>query len=248
LDYAGLLHQGGASEEEVIPILRQAVVLMPDNVDARFNLGSILLARREYRDALNQLGTIRKVTPERAFSYFHGLAIAYHGTGNQEDAHKAAERAREHARTAEEIDRAEQLLSFLDASAEAPWAPTAGTRPESARPMTDGGERPEIRRPDPETRPPDEPQPKATREVTGAVAALDCLGRFARLRMIVEGAALNLAIVNPTEVVVTSAANGVAQLNCGPQTGLSATVEYLPVVDEELDTVGAVKRIHFQGP
>jgi tetratricopeptide (TPR) repeat protein len=255
-EYAMLRRETGAEDEELIPLLEKAVEIEPGYKEARIYLGHCLLRTRDHVRALQHFAQIKNVSAERAVTLFHGIAQAYLMAGDLEAAMPAANRALESARTPEDVTRANQLLTHLNRVREyeevrqqnATLREQAMTAPRTVVAPSTGTERPsltrEYRPPAPEATapPPNEPPVR----VEGSLQSVDCLGARARLNVFAAGKRLALAIYDPNNIVLKGTNGAPAELNCAHNKLTPITIEYVPRVDAELGTVGAIKAIEFE--
>ncbi len=122
-DYAKLLQGDRANDAVLKSVLAKALELRPDLTEARLLLGFHLYNTHDYPAAIDQLGKVKKVAPDRIASYFQVLAYSQLELGNRSAARPHAEKARENARTPEEIAQAEELLRFINSNTEGNSAP-----------------------------------------------------------------------------------------------------------------------------
>jgi tetratricopeptide (TPR) repeat protein len=112
-DLAMLRRSLQEGDETVIGLLRRALELQPDYLEARYRLGFQLYARRDYDGAVQEFLKIRSLDHERAVPMFCALAYSLAQTGKLEEAQKAAQRARELARTDRQIEDAQRALQVV---------------------------------------------------------------------------------------------------------------------------------------
>lgn len=259
-DYATLLRQAGEPGSRRVPLLQKAVELKPDFKEARYALGLTLLQEGNYKEAVHHLVQIRQVDRDQAVSFFMTLAHAHHRLGQQEEARKAAQRAREYAQTYAEISSTERLLEFLSGEAR---AGAEGMRPveaiQSAAEPSREVEPHLVRKPSepapssstkplepPESIVPAKPQGPVLK---GTLQHFDCLGGVARIRILAGGRLVGLAILDSTSVRVKDATGNTSTIDfaCGPQKPPRAVVvEYEATKDAKLGTVGVVRSIEFK--
>jgi tetratricopeptide (TPR) repeat protein len=98
----------------MMTVLRKAVELRPDLTDARLLLGFHCYNTHDYKGAIEHLGKVKKLEPERASSYFQVLSLSQLQLGNRQVAKQEADKARKSARTPTETQKAEELLKFLN--------------------------------------------------------------------------------------------------------------------------------------
>ena len=113
-DYAKLLQGDRSNDAALKSVLSKSLELRPGLTDARILLGFHLYNTHDYPAAIDQLGRVKNVAPDRAASFFQILAYSQLELGNRSAARPHAERAREFARTPEEIGKAEELLRFIN--------------------------------------------------------------------------------------------------------------------------------------
>jgi tetratricopeptide (TPR) repeat protein len=71
-----MLHQGKA--EEAVPLLRQAVQMQPEDIDAAINLSGALILNRIFRQAITVLEPFKEVASNNAMAWIN-LGAAYLG-------------------------------------------------------------------------------------------------------------------------------------------------------------------------
>jgi Tfp pilus assembly protein PilF len=113
VDYAGLLHLGGAQPAELTPLYRKAADLDPSLDDAHQNLGFCLVKEGAYAEAVHHFALTRKIEPEEAFNFFAAASYAYERLNRLPDAIQAMEKAKEHAQNPAETEKAGRTLARL---------------------------------------------------------------------------------------------------------------------------------------
>ena len=68
--YASLLHDSGATPQEILPVLQRAVEVSPDDQMAWLNLGSTTVAAGQYGVALAALSHVKKIKADQAYAVF----------------------------------------------------------------------------------------------------------------------------------------------------------------------------------
>ncbi len=237
-DYAGLLHRTGEADA-VEPLLRKALALNPGFAEARYRLGFELYRRHQYKEALDELGHFVRVTPEQACEFFHVLALTLDGLDLHDRAVVAAKRAREHARSASEVETTERLIQFVNREkrVEAQLVPVpadASTAP------------PRLAQPLPPEAPARDGEAKRTVFVLGVLRQVDCLDKMARIRLDVDGKEMAFLISDPHRVLIEGSDEYAIDFNCGPQPPKRILVEFEPRDDETLGTAGIVVSIEFK--
>jgi hypothetical protein len=107
--YATLLENFHAPDEQIAAALRRAIELRPHYDDARFQLGLLESSRENYAAALAQLRAMRPVPRRRAYSYWLAMASALLGTEQRPAAKAAAEKAIAFAETPDQGEAATLL-------------------------------------------------------------------------------------------------------------------------------------------
>jgi tetratricopeptide (TPR) repeat protein len=111
----GMLARGSEADLRVAEkALRKAVELDPDYTEARLQTGIVLLQSSNWQASLDELGKIRKITPEMASLYFNAAAFDYLNLGNNAEAAKNTERAKQYARTPEQLRQVQTIKGYLD--------------------------------------------------------------------------------------------------------------------------------------
>jgi tetratricopeptide (TPR) repeat protein len=224
-DYAMALREGGGKEAEIAAALRKAVELKPDFPDAHYALGMYDMDLKQYSEAVVNLGQVKKLTPDRAPSYFRALAFAYYELHKPEEAKKNAESALKYSSESKDVDQAKQLLAYVT------QAPSLKEQ---------DGSRRLIARDAP-------PALKQTTVVEGVLQQVDCLGKGARLRILTGVKQVSFLIEDPASVRFKSASPEASHsLTCGPQNPVNVTIEHLPKPDPEYGTEGLVRSIEFR--
>jgi len=72
--------------------------------EAYFGLGSVLVATKQFADAIAPLETYEKLAPDSPSGHFQ-LALAYNGVGRKEDANREAALQRDTAKSLEQVKR-----------------------------------------------------------------------------------------------------------------------------------------------
>lgn len=104
--YAVLLENSHAPDEEIAAALRRAIELKPAFDDARYKLGLLESGRQDYAEAVTQLKAVRSVSRARSYGYWIAMASALRALGDRGEALAAAQKAADFARTPDERDYA----------------------------------------------------------------------------------------------------------------------------------------------
>jgi tetratricopeptide (TPR) repeat protein len=263
-DYATLVLQGDSEAKDAVPILRRAIDLKPDYVEARLQLGLVLTGQRSFAEALDQLRQIKKVNPDQAPSYFLALGYSYLGTSRLDEARKNAETAKKWAKTAADSEQVASLVQAIDATQSAsvpspappvaplPKAPVqAGTR--SAGNPSDDADRPTLQR---RAVPAMEVHESAPRNpfiqkddqmnrIEGTAQRLDCEGGSIELHVVVGRATMVFEIPDPDKVVIKHGSEVHHDFSCGAQKPYPITVYYAAKPDLKKGTAGIVREMDF---
>ena len=234
-DYAMLSRQGSVTVKNALPAFRKALELKPDYVEARFQLGLMLVNTRDYAEAIVQLRQIAKVDVDDAQWYFPALAYAYLQTGDKEKARQNAEAAKKWAKTPAQVEHANALLQAL-------------------RPAPESDERPTIRRVERSelsvTEPPPPANPFVAKDdkmshVEGIAQRLDCSGQTARFHVLVGKTAMIFAIPDPSRVLIKHSDELKHDFTCGVQKPYKVAVDYAVLPDQKIGTAGIVRGLEF---
>jgi tetratricopeptide (TPR) repeat protein len=258
-DYAALLSQTTSGGKEVVPILRRALDLKPDYLEARLRLGLTLVNQGSYSDALDQLHQIKKVEPEQAPSFFLALAYSDFRTGHVDDARKNAEAAKKWAKTPEESQQADSMLRSFDASRAATSAVVAQRSEPPPAPgiqasddNTDPGRPTLSRRSAPASEVheavPHNPYVKHDDQmshVEGVAERLDCEGVSARFHVLVGQTKMVFEIPDPANVLIKHSGEAHHDFNCGVQKPFPVSVDYAVKPDTKKGTAGIVRELDF---
>ena len=107
--YATLLVNAHAPNDQIAAALRRAIELKPGYDDARFRLGLLENSRQNYAAALEQLRAMRSVPRARAYTYWLAIASALLETDQRPAAKAAAEKAIAFAATSDQREAAALL-------------------------------------------------------------------------------------------------------------------------------------------
>ncbi len=113
-DYAKLL-QGDLAKDQVLEdSLKKALDLRPDLTEARILLGVHYYNVKRYGLAVTTINQIKRLTPEQAPPVFLAMAYSQLQLGNRTEAKANAEKVKQFAKSAEQIEEANRLLKYLD--------------------------------------------------------------------------------------------------------------------------------------
>jgi Flp pilus assembly protein TadD len=97
------------ADQEGAELLKEAIAIEPDNADARYSLGLLLVRQRDYAGALELLRRAHELAPDNA-RYAYVYAVALNSTGAPAEATALLERAHQQHPTDRDILMA--LVSF----------------------------------------------------------------------------------------------------------------------------------------
>jgi tetratricopeptide (TPR) repeat protein len=262
-DYAMLTWQANSRPKDAIPMLRRAIELQPDYVDARLQLGLALASTQDYSEAIDQLRQVKHVTPEQAPSYFLALGYSYLATSHSDDARANAEAAKKHAKSTADIDQTDRLFRLLDAAAKKPavvaviTGPPAAPAPSTASsldvaPTNDSGPPTLQRRPeaamDVHESAPRNPFIQKDDQISRVEATaqrLDCAGKSAELHVRVGRASMVFEIPDPEKVLIRHGDEAHHDFSCGAQQPYPITVIYAAKPDPKKGSAGIVRELDF---
>jgi len=113
IDYARALSLTNRGDEAV-KALRTALSLDPALEEARFELGVALVRTGGYREAVEEFGKLKRLTPERASRYYYSLAYANYQLGDRARARTLIREARSYTKNPEELAALEKLREAVD--------------------------------------------------------------------------------------------------------------------------------------
>jgi tetratricopeptide (TPR) repeat protein len=114
LQYAGLLRETGANDDEIITVLQKALAIRPEFFEARFNLGITEMHARKWGTALSYFLAIKSVKTDRAFSFLYAVSVCDYNLRRLDESRTNAIRAQQYAKTPEEENQIAEFLAFLD--------------------------------------------------------------------------------------------------------------------------------------
>lgn len=238
-DYSLLTQNDVARGEKRSAALRKVLEANPEHVDARLMLGYELYRQKSYGRALVELQKVRKVEPDKAAQLLLVEAYCALQLKMEDQARKYAAEAKKYARTPDQGRNAEQLLTWLERKESAPPALAARVAESEDEP---GPSLRRVIRADTTMGTGLRMEPLS---VKGKLVKMDCLDPMARLHVASGESRQQFLIRDPGMVVVRSATGGVVEMICGDQ-NKDVLVEYAPVRDEKLGTVGEVVALEFQ--
>ena len=229
--YALLADSAGLAATDFRPALERAVAVRPDFDNAHYLLAHLDNNAGRYGSAVAHLAAMRTVSAERQFSYWAALSYALDELGRHEEAKTAAIRAREHAATSEERERAMQLAEIADTDLAVRF--TRDAEGNSHLITT------RVPREEQNWNPFIEPGDRIQR-VEGRLQAVNCDGPTPSLVVETGGGAVTLTIPDTSRVQIRNASG---EFTCGPQPGNPVIVVYAA---REPKNSGIVRGIEFR--
>jgi tetratricopeptide (TPR) repeat protein len=111
---ARLQQDAGAPPGQTIPLLKRALALDPDYEPARIDLGFTAGKARQFELAVTTLSQLKTIQPRVAFEVYFEMAYCDAELRRLQDALTYVGQAREHARNAEQQQRADTLARFIE--------------------------------------------------------------------------------------------------------------------------------------
>ncbi len=248
-NYARILHDAGAPAEQLVPVLRKAVEVAPQDQEAWLSLGGILTSLHQYGAGLEALAHVKTVNAEQAYMLFSAKAYCLVQLKSFLPAREMAEKAKQYAKTTEQQLAATAFLSHLDAFERQSQAPAAADAAAKTVPLPiePAAEPPtlmqrngkhELARDEPSAQWADNLQ-----HVEALVTFYDCSAKVQRLRVKVDSKEMVLALGNPKDIVVRNMQGGYLDLQCGAQKPFRVGVFYVPAQGGAVD--GVIRELVF---
>jgi tetratricopeptide (TPR) repeat protein len=222
-EYAMLLRDTGGKDSEVEGLLKRTVELAPSHAEAWFLLGRSSEKKGNVAEAVNRYARATEALP-RQFAFWDALANARRLSGDEPGAREAAMRAKELAKTPQEMEMAKGTLRELDAPKPAPEKMAAETA------VAKGWE-----------------PPKGDSVAEGRLAFVDCAGNVLKFHVAQGKRRVVLGAKDPSRIFLKGKSGEKREFVCGPQRGQPAVaVEYLAKADAKEKTTGEVVSIEFK--
>ena len=232
-DYGRMLESADGAKS--VQVLGELLKVQPDRLDVRMELASMQLRSNAAKDALETLAPVKKVTPENAPRLLTLLAYANLQAGDKNQAVAAANQLKTVSSKADDRERADQILRFVENSragasvpaqelAEADPRPSLVRREEAVEPV-----RPVVHKP----------------SFMGNFVELQCAAQAKIVLETAEGKKV-LLIENPAKLLVNGKSGETVDLTCGPQKPAQVQVDYDPAGPDHPGVDGLVRGIHFQ--
>ncbi len=200
----------------VMEELARAIQLRPDFSEAIFQLGIMKVDAREIDAALDLLGRVGTVPPERTGIYRSALAYSHLQKGNIEMARTNAEAARNAAKSPGEVQAADRLMKLIEARAKGPAAALKGER-----------------------------LMRATGTAVGLRCVAPGTDSLSKMGVLIEGKQMLFDLPDADAVEVARLPGSKAEMKCGPLQPYQVTVEYAPASVTNQQSAGIIRRLEF---
>jgi hypothetical protein len=232
--YASLLEDAHAPDDQIAAALRRAIELKPGYDDARFRLGLFESSRQNYAAALEQLRAIRSVPRTRAYSYWLAIASALLETDQRLAAQAAAQKAVAFAGTPDEREAAAllELDTRTDMTVQFARDSQGHLRMVTARKAHGAtGWNPFIEAGD------------QIRTVTGEIRKVECTaGSITGFEIGDTSASVRVSLPDPSHVLIEG---GKPEFYCGADDGRKVTMQYAAKAAQD-GTEGILRGMHFE--
>jgi tetratricopeptide (TPR) repeat protein len=233
-DYGRLAERRNAAD--ALRVLAELLAKDPDRLEVRLELAETQLRADQAPAALTTIQPVKKLTPGEATRYFRIAIYAYLRTGDDRRAKETADRFKAIAKTDEQREAADLLLSQVT---------TRQTRLPAIPKQTADGPAPRLRREEVIRANREDPLPPPPPSASGRFVELDCRQGQAHMVIEVEGAKQVYLIEDPGKIVIKTGGRGTVDLNCGPQKEpLVVQVEYVPAAQPGIK--GVVRTLAFE--
>jgi len=232
--YANLLQNAHAPDDQIAAALRRAIELKPGYDDARFRLALLENSRENYGAALDQLRAMRSVPRVRAYTYWLTIASALLETDQRPQAKAAAEKAIAFAATPDQRDAAALLELDTETDMTVQFARDSKGNLQmvtSRKPHGEKGWNPFIELGD------------QIRTVTGPIRKVECTaGAITGFEIGDTTAPVRVSLPDPSHLLIEG---GKAEFYCGAEDGRRVTIQYAakPVQD---GIQGTLRGMHFE--
>jgi tetratricopeptide (TPR) repeat protein len=232
--YATLLENAHAPDEQIAAALRRALELKPRYDDARFRLGLLESSRQHYAAALEQLRAMQHVPRVRAYTYWLTMASALLETEQRRAAKTAAEKAIAFAATPDERKIAALLELDTETDMTVQFARDRQGHLQmvtTRKPHGATGWNPFIEFGD------------QMRTVRGRIRQVECsAGAITGFEIGDTTATVRVALPDPSHVLIEG---GKPEFYCGAEDGREVTIQYAVKPAPE-GTEGILRGLHFE--
>jgi hypothetical protein len=232
--YATLLENAHAPDDQIAAALRRAIELKPGYDDARFRLGLLESSRQNYAAALEQLRAMRSVPRARAYTYWLTIASALLETDQRPAAKAAAEKAIAFAATPDEREAATLLELDTETDITVQFARDSqgnlqmvtSRKPHGAtgwNPFSEVGDQ--------------------IRTVTGRIRKVECTaGAITAFEIGNTSATVRVSLPDPSHVLIDG---GKPEFYCGAQDGRKVTIQFAATPAQN-GTNGILRGMYFE--
>jgi hypothetical protein len=232
--YATLLENAHAPDDQIAAALRRAIELKPGYDDARYRLGLLESSRQNHTAALEQLRAMRSVPHARAYTYWLTIASALLGSDQRPAAKAAAEKAIAFATTRDQ----RQLAALLELDTETDVTVQFACDSQgnlqmvtSRKPHGATGWNPFIEFGD------------QTRTATGQIRKVECTaGAITGFEISDTSATVRVSLPDPSHVLIEG---GNPEFYCGAEDGRKVTIQYAAKPAQD-GTQGILRGMHFE--
>lgn len=232
--YASLLENAHAPDDQIAAALRRAIELKPGYDDARFRLGLLESSRQNYGAALDQLRAMRSVPRGRAYTYWLTIASALLETDQRPAAKSAAEKAIAFAATPDQRDAAALLALDTQTDITVQFARDHEGNLQmvtSRKPHGSTGWNPFIEIGD------------QIRTVTGRLGRVECTaGAITGFEVSDIARSVHVSVPDPSHVLIEG---GKAEFYCGAEDGRKVTIQYAAKPAQD-GIEGILRGMHFE--
>ena len=232
--YAILAEDAQLPIDEIRGALLRAVMLEPGFDDARYKLGLLENNSGAYEAAVQQLRSIHKVAPGRAYAYWTAMACALTELDQRQEAKNAAGQALRHASNADERASAERLAYFADTdlTVQVMHDANGNTRMMTARkphgsddwnPFVEPGDR--------------------MRSLQGQIRKVECnAGKITGFRVEGQSGSVEVAVTDPGHILIRG---GNPEFVCGDGDGRQVVIDYA-ALDNRPGEDGVLRGMRFR--
>jgi Flp pilus assembly protein TadD len=238
--HAYLLQRKDGSKEEAVAVLQRIVSLDPEFLDARLQLGYLLMGLRRYGQAYSILAEVKTLKADKAPALFRAMAYCLTNLNNPEAAKNTALRGKQYATDESDIAELDRILSWVEYAQNraAPLAAPAESEATDVRRQVESQLSGEI-----------VGRWKWLNEdafATGKFVELVCMSDTAVLRLDIGNRVVSLLMQDPDKILIRGSDQGTIEMTCGPQPGKTVVVGFSPKVDEATKTDGVVGSLEFR--
>ncbi len=232
--YATLLENAHAPDDQIAAVLRRAIELKPGYDDARFRLGLLESSRQNYAAALEQLRAMRSVPRARAYTYWLTIASALLETDRRPAAKAAADKAIAFAATSDQREAAALLALDTETDVTVQFVRDRQGNPQmvtTRKPHGATGWNAFIELGD------------QIRTVTGRIRNVECsAGAISGFEIGDRTATVRVSLPDPSRVLIEG---GKPEFYCGAEDGRKVTIQYAAKPAQD-GSDGILRGMHFE--